>query len=255
MAERTYRRSLRGPLLAFLFLNFIDLWLTWRLLNAEGSLVYEANPAARWCLDFGGWWGLAAFKAGVVCLASATMLAVGKLRPFLGRRLITVACLPVGAVVLYSVMVPQLFGVLPNGATIHQERELARDKVLTAATAQLWSHLSLKQQLVGDVVARRRTFPEIIDILVRAEQGMPANRLHHLRRLYSGRSDRECLAATFTSFAVAQVRTNVPLSLRVRRELHEAYRRYFGSPVPAPWGKPAAHPQSLDASQSVRSSH
>lgn len=223
-----------GRLAFFLLLNLVDLFLSWRLMHGEGTSVYESNPLARKCLVAGGWWALIVYKLVIVGVVSLAIMTVARARPRVGRRLANGVCLIVGGVVLYSFAIPQAHGVLPNGLTPEQEMEIERRERLTAESVRLQDLVSLRNQLVDEVVVHRRTLADAVELLAAADQLTPGRRLEHLRWLYVGYSDRECLAAAFVNYAVAKVRDNPPLEQCVRHELETAYKLRFGAPVPEP---------------------
>src|SRR3989442_1605336 len=90
---------LRPWMIAFGVVSLLDLGLTW-LLVAGVAGAYEANPLAADILERFGWGGLALFK--LTCVG-VTLTAVYAVRTRASsRRLLQVACLASGAVVIYS---------------------------------------------------------------------------------------------------------------------------------------------------------
>jgi hypothetical protein len=95
--------SLSGKLFcSFGLLSLLDLYLTYRLLQENGSEFYEGNPIANAWLMAYGWKGLIFFKILSVLIFFGTVAFVARHRPALGRLALTVSCAMVATVVLYS---------------------------------------------------------------------------------------------------------------------------------------------------------
>lgn len=91
----------------FALVGALDVFLTYLLLrfSSQGlthNMVIESNPVARWVLQQWGFNGLGAFKAVMIVLVVVIAESVGRARPGVGRGLLIVGTLIVGAVVVYS---------------------------------------------------------------------------------------------------------------------------------------------------------
>jgi len=87
----------------FGLLSVGDLALTWVLLHLGAATIYESNPIAAAWLHAYGWAGLAFFKGTCVSLVAILALMLALRIPRAAGRVLTFACLAVGAVNLYSV--------------------------------------------------------------------------------------------------------------------------------------------------------
>src|SRR5262249_9097167 len=91
-----------GKLFVFVLLGFVDLILTWHLLEQSPGQVYESNPIARWWLEQHGWLGLVLFKITVVLFVAALALIISQYRPCAGGLVLVFACSALALVDLYS---------------------------------------------------------------------------------------------------------------------------------------------------------
>lgn len=86
----------------FGILGAVDFIQTYALIAHGDGLTYESNPVAAAWLDRYGWKGLLFFKAGCVIVFALVVFILRRHRPRTGAVLVTVGCLAVLAVTLYS---------------------------------------------------------------------------------------------------------------------------------------------------------
>jgi hypothetical protein len=91
-----------GRLALFAALSLADLCLTWVLLTNGGGVVYESNPLANTILMNYGWSGIVLFKFADMLAVAWITLVLCFIQPKIGRRVLSLACGIVGAVILYS---------------------------------------------------------------------------------------------------------------------------------------------------------
>jgi len=91
-----------GRMALFTLLSVVDLALTWVLLQYSGGVVYESNPIANALLAHHGWAGMVIFKLSDILLVASIILVLSFFQPRAARRVLTLACLIVGCVTLYS---------------------------------------------------------------------------------------------------------------------------------------------------------
>jgi hypothetical protein len=91
-----------GRLALFLLLNVADFAETWVLIRLGDGSVYESNPIAQAWLSAYGWQGLFLFKVLAVLVVVTATLMVWWRRPRLGNSLLTIGCLILGGVTVYS---------------------------------------------------------------------------------------------------------------------------------------------------------
>jgi hypothetical protein len=89
-------------LTVFIVLSLADLFLTWLLIRYSGGQIGENNPIASVWLARFGWEGLVVFKVAAMSVVGAAAVLIWARRPRLGKWLLTLGCLLVGMVVLYS---------------------------------------------------------------------------------------------------------------------------------------------------------
>jgi hypothetical protein len=91
-----------GRLILFMVLSVADLILTWRLLLFSHGLVYESNPIARYFLSQYGWPGILGFKCVDVLIVACLTLIISSVQPAAARRVLSMACVVVASVAIYS---------------------------------------------------------------------------------------------------------------------------------------------------------
>jgi hypothetical protein len=91
-----------GKMLTYATLSFIDLYLTYTLVQNSGGLVYESNPIANAWLARYGWAGLAVFKLAAMLLVACLAVYISFYRPQTADRILRFACCAVAFVVVYS---------------------------------------------------------------------------------------------------------------------------------------------------------
>lgn len=93
----------------FILVGSLDVFMTYMILrsSADGrtsNVLIEGNPIARAILNRWGISGMVYFKFGMIALVSVIAEVVGQSRAELGRNLLRLGTLIVGAVVIYSLM-------------------------------------------------------------------------------------------------------------------------------------------------------
>jgi hypothetical protein len=219
-----------GKLSLFVALSLADLALTRFLLERQGGGAYEWNPVASWWLARFGWAGLAGFKLGTVLLVAAVSVIVSRRRPLAAGRLLVFGCAALLAVIVHG-------GRLVPG--VHAEAECAEQ---TDAQAQrldrqllrVNAYTNLTYQLGNDLVARRRSLGEAVDVLSAAEKARDPECLRGMALRYPGLTDRELLAVRLIEEACLSATGGAYGSAQVYRELNAQFRACFGRPAPRP---------------------
>jgi hypothetical protein len=98
-----------GRLALFAALSLVDLCLTWVLLTNSSGIVYESNPLANLILIKYGWAGMVLFKLADMLAVVWISLVLCLVQPKIGRRVLSLACWTVGAVILYSACLTLLY--------------------------------------------------------------------------------------------------------------------------------------------------
>src|SRR5262245_38783083 len=89
-------------LLLFIVLSFVDLYLTWFLLETSGGKIYESNPiAAAWLASY-GYRGLVTYKIMGLLLVGIVSVYISFRKPVTGKRLLMFATAALALVTLYS---------------------------------------------------------------------------------------------------------------------------------------------------------
>lgn len=216
--------SARGISL-FALLSVADLALTWRLLLDSGGDVYEGNPVARRLLAAYGWAGLVAFKAALVLLTAALCLAIARRRPRTAGRLLAFACAIVAAVVVYGCGLSVWNYRLRAALTAEGQR-------LEDSLRQAAEYRALVQRLGDDLVRRRCSLAEAVDILARSARGGNADWLDRLREHHGHLTDQACLAANVIHMAVLARLASPHQARAAARRLEAAFRAEFKIPPP-----------------------
>ena len=102
-------KLLSGLLLAFLFLNAADLFLTWKLLRGSDGRFLESNPVAAWSLARYGWLGMTALKLGSVTAVVGLAWVLARNRPQVARLILGFGCGAVSTAVMQSVLLGTSF--------------------------------------------------------------------------------------------------------------------------------------------------
>lgn len=217
----------------FLVLSLGDLYLTWRLVGGTEGVVYESNPLASWWLQAHGWWGLVSFKLALVLLVTSLALVITFLRPPLGKRFLTFACVTVGVVVLYSGSLVCWLRVEAGDAASTSLGEVhLRTARLEALRLRTWEYHHLLNQLGQDVIAKQRSLSEAVAALSAAERAQDPDWLAYLRVAYPGHSDEQCLAANLIDIAVVSRLPDRKQAESVKLQLVADFEARYGVPVP-----------------------
>ncbi len=228
------KRVHRGLLFSFLALSLADLYFTRQLFAQDDSTIAETNPVAQWILINHGWIGVTFFKLSSVLLVAMLMVAVARRRPRTAARLLTGSCLLLGGVVFYSGLLLYVPEVVSAEIDTTEDELYRRNLVLDAAIADSRARWRLKSQLARELVAKRRTLAEAVTAIQRLD--VPESpRMGHLRWLYPGCNDEQCLAINVMEFALTQHRTDLDGMKLMLSELARAYEASYGAAVPAYW--------------------
>jgi Domain of unknown function (DUF5658) len=118
----TLRKVHPLALLCYLTLGLADLGLTLYLVKGSNGRVYEGNPvASAWLTSYGSL-GLAAYKALAMTLFAGCVMLVSLRHPQTGKRLLRVACVITGGVVVYSAFLATSIARQPRPAPHLEER-------------------------------------------------------------------------------------------------------------------------------------
>jgi hypothetical protein len=207
--------------LVFVVLSSLDLLLTWRLLETSDGQVYESNPIASWFLVYTGWLGLVGFKAVAVLFASGLTTMLTCLRPRMGGFILSLACVIVGGVVVYS---SSLVGCL----TSHNNRDpvVAFQQGNNSLTEELnaqRAYRHLLSELRDDLLARRSSLAEAVRRLRESERGQDERWLQLLRDRHPGLTDDACLAANLVEFTTHSLEGAPP-------SIQEEFTAFRGAP-------------------------
>jgi len=198
-------RSLLGGYALFAALGLIDLGLTCHLLRISSGHIYESNPLAQWWLARWGWAGLVAFKLVLIALATAAIALVARSRPRVAARVLTFSCLATLVVIVYSCSllrsIPRHAGMFP---LLHDEAGLAAEgRGLDDRLRQVKAYRLVLSQAAEELLAGRSTLDAAVARLAATRRGQDPAWLTNLRKVYPGRSDAGCLAATLLDHARA----------------------------------------------------
>jgi hypothetical protein len=178
----------------FVTLSVLDLLLTWRLVEAPHSRVYEANPLAAAVLLRFGWLGLGVFKT--VCVASGlgAIVLVNRWRPALGLRLLGLLCPALLGVVGYSAA---LLAAGPSDRVTQKilEREAQRGVVLDRELQLGQDYGDLCRQLGYELAAGNVDLQAALRTLNAYLTRTGYNPCRQLHPFCRGLNDQECLAA------------------------------------------------------------
>jgi hypothetical protein len=234
----TFKLHHPRKVLAFGLLSLADLYLTWRLLQAEHGRVYESNPVASAWLESYGWFGLATFKALAMLMVVALAIIISRHRPRTASGILWFACTATAAVVIYSCILAGMFGVGPG--------RLQADEVQRAEEHGLWldhkiskerEYMILMSQLAKDLIGQRCTLVEAVDRLVVCDKAQNQRWLGMLHQRYPDYSDKECLAIHLGYHTLVRLSENPARMERLARRLESDFRTGFGNVVQFELGK------------------
>jgi hypothetical protein len=120
----TLRKVQPLALLCYATLGTADLVLTLYLIQRSGGRVYEGNPVAGAWLSSYGSIGLAAYKALAMVLFAGCVVLVSLRHPTTGKRLLRVACVVTGGVVVYSAFLVTEVGRRVPAPNVHIEQRV-----------------------------------------------------------------------------------------------------------------------------------
>jgi hypothetical protein len=219
-------------LLLFVALALTDLALTWLLLKQPGGGAYEWNPVASWWLARFGWGGLALFKLGIVGMIGLVSWIVSRPRPRVADRLLTFACAAHLAVIIYSsLLVPR---VMAEASQTAQAQALEQQLQLQSRQFQVFRRLL--DQLGKDLVCRRRSLAEAVDILSRAAWVQRPQWQRCMALRYPTAAKKELLAVLLMEQAVVSAEASPNGQTDLYPRLEAEFRCCFGRPSPAAQG-------------------
>jgi hypothetical protein len=214
----------------FVALSLADMALTLFLLGRQGGGAYEWNPVASWWLARFGGAGLAGFKLGTVLLVAALTLAVSRRRPRAAGRLLSFGCAALLAVIAHSARLAPGVHDEANQA----ERIETRAQRLEQERVRETTFTKLVHELGNDLVFRRRSLAEAVDVLSATEKARDPEWLRRAALLYPGLTGREQLGVRLIAEAALSATGGTHGSGRVYRELNAQFRSCFGRPAPRP---------------------
>ena len=218
------------PLALFVVLSLADLALTRFLLERQGGGAYEWNPIASWWLTRFGWAGLAGFKLGIVLLVAALTLVVSRRRPCAAERLLGFACAALLAVIVYSIqLVPGVYAAEHDAEQVEAQAQL-----LERQRARANTFTNLTSELGNDLVCRRRSLGEAVEILSASAQVRDPKWLRIMTGVHPGYQERELVAVRLIDEAVYCAVGSAYGAAQVYQELNAQFRACFGRPAPQP---------------------
>jgi hypothetical protein len=214
----------------FVALSLADLALTRFLLERQGGGSYEWNPVASWWLDQFGWVGLIGFKLGVVLLVAALTLIVSRHRPRTAGRVLGFGCAALLTVIVHSgLLVP---GVLAEAD--YNYRLEAHGRLLERQLVHASTYTNLINDLGKDLVSRRRSLGEAVDVLSSTGKAQDPQWLSSMAQRYPGFSAREQLGARLIDEALIVAPGGTYGLAELYRELNAQFRSCFGRAAPQP---------------------
>jgi hypothetical protein len=211
----------------FAALSLADLALTRFLIEHRGGGAYEQNPVAAWFLDHFDWTGLAAFKLGSVLLVVSLVLTVARRRPGVAGRVLTFGCAALLAVLLYSgSLVARVNAASARLEQVEEEGfalERERDKELAFA--------ALRVRLQDDLVARRCTLAEAVDILAACDWVQSGGWFRSAGRFCPGSTMPERLAGNLVKHILLSSEFYPDPKGELAAELDRQFRSLFGRPA------------------------
>jgi hypothetical protein len=214
----------------FVALSLADLALTRFLLERQEGGAYEWNPVASWWLARFGWAGLVGFKLGIVLLVAALTRLVSRHRPRAAGRILSFGCAALLAVIVYSgLLVPGVYAEAVHAEQLEAQRQLLDRQVVRSNT-----FMNLTSGLVNDLLSRRRSLGEAVEILSTAEEARDPQWLRTIALRYPNLRQRELLGARLIGEAVFSAPDGGYGATQVYRELDAQFRSCFGRPAPRP---------------------
>jgi hypothetical protein len=204
----------------------MDLALTRFLLGQPGGGAYESNPFASWWLANFGWWGLVLLKVGIVLLMGSMTLAVSRRRPRVAGWVLGFGCTALLGVLVYSgLLVPE---VLAQADQTRQREQ--RSQQLEGKCVPLQAYLDMVGKLRKDLVLRRRSLAEAVEMLSTTERVHDSEWQRHTGSRFPGYKGAEVVAALLIEEAVLSPEASSKDLLH--RELEAEFRSCFGRPSP-----------------------
>lgn len=91
-----------GGLTVFVLLSFLDLCLTWLLIEQNEGRIFESNPIANaWLAQF-GWSGLLLFKLAAMTVVIGAVTIIARYHRVKAALILLFACLTLGGVAFHS---------------------------------------------------------------------------------------------------------------------------------------------------------
>jgi hypothetical protein len=239
-----------GMALLFVALSCADLALTAHLLRLGGGQVYEANWLAAEVLARHGVVGLAVFKGLAVLLVGALVATVASARPRGAQRLVGFACLAVGGVVLYSLM---LWGRVAAQALPGDPR-LANSKGervrLKQAACTREEYVALWKYWAAALAEGRCTVRAAVTALADFASARSVGFLEGHQNVMRVNSQAECLAGLAVGEALRLLRADGSPAARARADhLLAVCRADYGPAVSAYLREGVLKPQDRSAGE------
>jgi hypothetical protein len=223
----------RSKQVLFILLSAADLVLTWWLLCRSGGQAYEANPIAAWWLARHGAVGLACFKAAAVLLVLVLAGLIARYRPRTAGCILTLACVSLTAVVLYSAALSRFALLSPEERAAWLEKDLAKQQ--DAMNSDTQGRLlrrealrALRKEICNDLLAGRATLRDAVARVIASEAGRDASWLSGLTPLDPEGSVPERVAVSLILEVFYQAKgpeAGWSAVLRLEQELQSTYGR------------------------------
>ncbi len=226
LQERMWSMPRAGVWIFFVLLNWVDWFLTWRMIDTEETSIYEANPLARAILERAGWGGLLVFKGTMVAVASGLVLLVAWRRPHLAMRALVTGCLLVGGTVIYSLSLASW-----NAREEQRSDEEARAKmaILDERFQSASDFETVRRKASRELAAGRLTLAETAARLSLHPKLTDPGFRRALMLFYKGASDTQRLADLLVRLTLDDLHANAAEKRAVEQRLREQYAEAYGS--------------------------
>jgi hypothetical protein len=217
---------------AFVGLSFLDLFLTWRLMEAPHGAVYEANPLAAAVLVRFGWLGLGLFKLACVGVALGSIFLLSRWRPALGSRLLAFTCPGLLILVSYSLFLLAT-GAPGNKALPVLDTEVRRAERLEGEFQKTQVCARVINRLGHDLAHGRRELAGALTALIADLARIQHNPAPWLYRQCAIEDDQACLAACLIRQAGLVQQENPKLGVSCLPRLAQQFQELCRCPLPA----------------------
>jgi hypothetical protein len=217
----------KWKLVAFTLLSACDFIITYLLLSHSKGMVYESNPVANESLQQGGWIGLAAFKAAIVCVVAVIATYLFYRRPRVAHDLLAIACGALVVAVLSGTTIAFTFARARHDETmsILVSGPLPRDPLADKRNSE---YVHLMDDAGIRLVAKEFNLAQGAEYVRMASLSQGPAWFDSLRQTYPGLTDdRALLAANLVQHTVNS-RLGTPSAAVLAEELESDFRRFYG---------------------------